>query len=38
MTGTAFSNVAGVYSVTQNNGANSAISNGNTVSAVISSN
>lgn len=38
MTGPAFSNVAGVFSVTQNNGANSAISNGNTVSAVIFSN
>ena len=36
--GSAFANAAGVFSVTQNNGPNSAISNGNTVSAVIANN
>ena len=38
VSGSAFSNVAGVFSVTQNNAPNSAISNGNTVSAVIVNN
>ena len=38
ISGTAFSNVSGVYSITQNNAPNSAISNGNTVSAVIANN
>jgi hypothetical protein len=33
--GSAFANVDGVYSVTQNNGANAALSNGNTISAII---
>ena len=38
VSGSAFANVAGVFSVTQNNAPNSAISNGNTVSAVIVNN
>lgn len=36
--GSAFANVAGVFSVTQNNAPNSALNNGNTVSAVIVNN